>query len=152
MQCPDCGRDMPDGDERCLYCGAPLKSPLSSGVFTTISRRETTTTSERGGSHAVTYNISEEEKNYDKLDALPSHLRDKIAEIMKQEGESVVQEMVDTKSSINFDSDLKTRDQDMTRQFSLDKPGRQRRLPPVVLFSIFLGSAALVGLLMWLTM
>ena len=82
MRCPGCNRDMPEGEKRCLYCGAHLGEFGSSEGLETISRRKTTTTSKGLGGHVVLHEISEKKEVYDKLDDLPAHLRSKITEAL----------------------------------------------------------------------
>ena len=149
MRCPGCNRDMPDGVKTCMYCGAPLGEFCSSEDFETISRRETTTMTKGVGGRTMTHEISEKKEVYDKLDDLPAHLRSKIAEALKQEGDTVV---VDSKTSIDVGPDSNGQAADVALQFSLGEPSRPRRLHPLTLFLIFLGSTALVAVVMWLMM
>jgi hypothetical protein len=140
---------MPEGEDTCLYCGARIGAFGSSEGFKTISRRKTTATSKGLGGHAVIHEISEKKEVYDKLDDLPAHLRSEIAEALKKEGDTVV---VDSRISIGVGPDSNGQDDDMALQFSLGKPSRPRRLHPLTLFLIFLGSTALVAVVMWLMM
>jgi hypothetical protein len=66
----------------------------------------------------------------------------------KQEGDTVV----DSITSIDRGLDSNGRDGDLALQFSLGEPSRPRRLHPLTLFLIFLGSTALVAVVMWLMM
>jgi hypothetical protein len=140
---------MPDGDITCMYCGAPLGESGSLEGHKIISRRKTTTTSKTLAGHTVDYKSSEKKEVYKKLDDLPAHLRRKITEALKQEGDTVV---VGSKTSIDVGPDSNGQAGDMALEFSRGEPSRPRRLHPLTLFLIFLGSTALVAVVMWLMM
>jgi len=82
MECPKCRHRIPDHDERCLYCGAWTKGEPSSEKKTEPS--VSWSYSGKTGDSSVAFQITREEVNYKKLEALPLSLRAKVEEMLKK--------------------------------------------------------------------
>lgn len=87
MKCPKCGHRAPDNSDSCLYWGAwingeaPFKARTESPILSVSSGKME--------ENIAGIQVTKEEMNYRKLDALPLSIRARVEEILKKgEGQS----------------------------------------------------------------
>jgi len=87
VKCPKCGHKIPDMSDKCLYCGALTGGEASAQTKTESS--EFMTSTGKMGKNFSGVQVTKEEIDYKKLDALPLTLRAKVEEMLKKgEGHS----------------------------------------------------------------
>lgn len=121
MRCPECDHKVPVGKERCLYCGAVLK--VASPVPSNGA-------SEAMGQGEDTVRVEEQTHTF----TTPQSKTD----------------LTDANTELNFKPPSDTGHEDAPWQFSMAKTGRRKPVGQFTLLIIFLASAALVGLIIFL--
>jgi len=87
MQCPECGRRIPDNSDSCLYWRVWIKGEASSDARTEPST--ISVSSGKMGENITGIQVTKEEINFKKLEGLPLSIRARVEEILKKgEGQS----------------------------------------------------------------
>jgi hypothetical protein len=87
MQCPECGRRIPDNSDSCLYWRAWIKGEASSEARTEPPTMSVS--SGKMGENIIGIQLTKEEINFKKLEGPPLSIRARVEEILKKgEGQS----------------------------------------------------------------
>lgn len=90
MQCPKCGRRIPDSSDSCLYWRAWIKREASSEARTESLTLKVS--SGKMGENITGIQVTKEEINYRKLEGIPLSIRARVEEVLKK-GEGQSEEM-----------------------------------------------------------
>ena len=136
MQCPDCGRNVQAGRQRCLYCGAtvPKASEVVEGEATAVS--VATMIHQEGEKAGAAFDTGGEEEVYFRLNDLPETLRQKVEEALTR-GQPSEPGSVPTEEYID-------------QQLALLRSQRKAPMDKLSLTLIFFCSMALFGFIVWL--
>lgn len=149
MRCTACGHSVSETNGRCIYCGALLGPGVSTDPGKSPDARGMTGISKK----TMPPNGPYEDGVYVKVRDLPSDLRDRITQTLKEKGKGLgVDKGLTTRTGPGAEQVTEVSGQGMVFEIPFQKSGRMRRLHPLVLFLIFMGSVGFVGFIMWLTM
>ena len=130
MQCPKCGHNVANGGTACIYCGAALGTSTFVEDPDSFRKGKKTRFSREGDQDGTLYEVIEEIREGD----VPEDWQRKIEELIQGGGGDVAPDSVIDVFSV----------------LSHVKTPRKRRLHPLILALIFLVSAGVVGIVLWL--
>jgi hypothetical protein len=145
MKCPDCGRNVAGGRDRCLYCGAAVgKGPTPPHRVAGAGEEISVNQPEAGADSTV------EENTYVNLDDLPASLRKKVEEALREREKDDERPPVASARDLNLPPGFKSTEDYIEQQLNLLRSERRPPLNKLLLTLILFASIVLGGVVVWL--
>lgn len=150
MRCPKCGHKVAAEKDRCLYCGSAVTAGSPPHGSHASENGEAVEISEPLRRSVVSHRVSKTESVYPGLESLPEHLREKVEIALRQGGEAEFESS--DPMEMGIDPGGMPTDKYIDLQFQLARSEPRERVNPLTLTLIFLVSAGVAALVVYIMM